>query len=128
MRQPLLEGINLVDFIRKKNTEMVPSSSYFGPLLVEIFTLFINSDPESLLVPTFRSIIINPKTNAVSLNVFSFTGMELFFDEFDNGSIDASRVMEIVAFFPSKGQNSKVNRVSLQRALAVILLGLLIGK
>jgi hypothetical protein len=104
---------------------MVPSLSYIGPLLVEIFNLFINSDPESLLVPTFRSIIINPKTNEVSLNVFSFTGLELFFK---GGSIDASRVMEIVAFFPSKGQSSKVNRVSLQRALAVILLGLLIGK
>ena len=104
---------------------MIPSSAYFVPLLIEILNLFINSDRESLLIPTFRNLIVNPKTNAANLNVFSFTGLELFYGD---GSIDGSRVMEIVAFFPSKQQDKKIKGVSLQRALAVILLGLLIGK
>jgi len=104
---------------------MVPVTNYFISLLIDLLSIFIHADQETLLVPSFRNIIVEPKNNSVSLNVFSFTGWEILYGE---ESIDSSIVMEIVAFFPSNYGQSKAKGVSMQRALVIILLGILIGK
>ena len=51
---------------------------YIPVILFGLLNLFLRVDPKSGFIPSFRNILIDPKTMELHLNLFSFAGIEMF--------------------------------------------------